>query len=144
MKLERLLNALPLVTSALGAMALSAALGMTSYSILAPKAGGNITIESVQVVSGQVIFTGQSTLLDGTYLKTQLFADSGPEAWWPSDSCVPVQDGAWRIAVPLDGEGAPGELDPALQYMLRAWAQDHPSIEAVFWFDLAGPPTPEG
>jgi hypothetical protein len=56
---------------------------------------------------------------------------------------VPVQDGAWRIVVPLDGEGAPGELDPAVQYMLRAWAQDNPSIEAVFWFDLAGPPTPE-
>ena len=143
MKLKRLLNVLPPVTSALGAMALSAALCMTSCSILAPKAGGNITIESVQVVSGHVIFTGQSTLPDGTYLKTQLFAGCGPEAWWPSESCVPVQDGTWRTAVPLDGEGAPGELDPAVQYMLRAWAQDNPSIEAVFWFDLAEPPTPE-
>jgi len=144
MKLERLLNALPLVTSVLGAMALSAALGMTSCSILAPKAGGNITTESVQVVSGQVIFTGQSTLPDGTYVQTQLFADGEPETWWPSESCVPVQDGAWRIAVPLSEEGAPDELDPAVQYMLRAWAQDDPSIEAVFWFDLTGPPTPEG
>jgi len=57
---------------------------------------------------------------------------------------VPIQDGAWRIAVPLSEEGAPDELDPAVQYMLRAWAQDDPSIEAVFWFDLTGPPTPEG
>jgi hypothetical protein len=144
MKLGRLLNALPLVASAVGAMALIAALGMTSCSVLAPKASGNITIESIQVVSGQVIFTGQSTLPDGTCLQTQLFADGEPEAWWPSNSCVPVQDGAWRIVVPLDGEGAPSELDPAVQYMLRAWSQDNPSIKAVFWFDLAGPPTPEG
>ena len=144
MKLERLLNVLPLVTSAVGAMALSAALGMTSCSILAPKVGGNITIESIRVVSGHVISTGQSTLPDGTYLKTQLFADGGPEAWWPPGSCVPVQDGMWRIVVPLSEEGAPGELDPAVQYMLRAWAQDNPPIEAVFWFDLAGPPTPGG
>ena len=144
MKLGRLLNALPLVTSAVGAMALSAALGMTSCSVLPPKAGGNITIESVQVVSGQVIFTGQSTLPDGTYVQTQLFADGGPETWWPSDSGVPVQDGVWRIAVPLGEEEAPGELDPAVQYMLRAWAQDNPSIEVAFWFDLAGPPTLEG
>ena len=144
MKLKRLLNALLLIMSALGAMALSAALGMTSCSVLAPKASGNITIESIQVVSGQVIFTGQSTLPDGTYVQTQLFADGEPETWWPSESCVPVQDGAWWIVVPLDGEGAPGELDPAVQYMLRAWAQDNPSIEVAFWFDLAGPPTPEG
>jgi hypothetical protein len=144
MKPGRLLNALPFVTSAVGAMALIAALGMTNCSVLAPKASGNITIESIQVVSGQVIFAGQSTLPDRTYVQTQLFADGGPETWWPSDSCVPVQDGAWRITVPLDGEGAPGELDPAVQYMLRAWQQDDPSIEAVFWFDLAGPPTPEG
>jgi hypothetical protein len=52
--------------------------------------------------------------------------------WWPSDSRVPVQDAVWRIVVPLDGEGAPGELDPAVQYMLRAWTQDNPSIEAAF------------
>jgi hypothetical protein len=144
MKLKRFLNVLPLVTSALGAMALGAVLGLTGCSLLAPEAGGNITIESIQVVSGHVIFTGQSTLPDGTCLQTQLFADGEPEAWWPSESCVPVQDGAWRIVVPLDGEGASGELDPAVQYMLRARAQDNPSIEAVFWFDLSGPPTPEG
>jgi hypothetical protein len=143
MKLGRLLNALPLVTSAVGAIALIAALGLTGCSLLAPEASGNITIESVQVVSGQVIFTGQSTLPNGTCLQTQLFADGEPKAWWPSESCVPVHDGAWQIVVPLDGEGAPGKLDPAVQYMLRAWAQDNPSIEAVFWFDLAGPPTPE-
>jgi hypothetical protein len=70
MKLKRLLNALPLVRSAVGAMALSAALGITSCSLLAPKASGNITVKSVQVVSGHVIFTGQSTLPDGTFLQT--------------------------------------------------------------------------
>jgi len=144
MKVTRLLDALPLATSAVGAMALIAALGMTSCSALAPKVGGNITIESIQVVSGRLIFTGRSTLPDGTYVQTQLFADGGPETWWPSDSGVPVQDGVWRIAVPLGEEEAPGELDPAVQYMLRAWAQDNPSIEAVFCFDLAGPLTPEG
>ena len=53
MKIERLVNALLLVMSALGAMALMAALGMTSCSILAPKAGGNITFESVGMVHSE-------------------------------------------------------------------------------------------
>jgi hypothetical protein len=103
-------------------MALIAALGLTGCSVLALKASGNITIESVQVVPSRISFAGRSTLPDGTCLQTQLFADGEPEVWWPSDSCVPVQDGAWRIAVPLGEERVPGELDPTVQYMLRAWA----------------------
>lgn len=108
----------------------------------APSRGGSITIESVHVAPGdRIVFAGRSTLPGGMCLQTQLYADGDPEVWWPVDTCVAVQNGAWRIVVPL-GEGeAPGELDPTVEYTLHAWQQDDPSVEAeVFWFDLAGPP----
>ncbi len=105
---------------------------------------GIITIESVQVVSGQqVTFEGKSTLPQDTCVQTQLLADGDPVAWWPADTWVTVQDGTWQFTVPL-GEGeTPEKLDPSVQYRLHAWQQDDPSVESVFWFDLAGPPAPE-
>jgi len=121
--------------------------GSNDRVVLVPRererTGGSITIERVQTASDQqIIFAGRSTLPEGTCLQTQLFADGEPEAWWPSKACVPVQDGsAWQIVVPLAKGEAPEALDPGVQYMLRVWQEDL-LIEAVFWFDLAGPPTP--
>lgn len=106
---------------------------------------GEITIEGVQVHSGNSIaFTGRSTLPEGTCLQTELVADGERESWWPVEDCVPVGgDGTWTIVVPLGEGGAPDELDPTVQYELRAWQQSDPTMQAVFWFDLAGPPAPE-
>jgi hypothetical protein len=104
---------------------------------------GRITIKGVQVSSEQVIVHGQSTLPNGTCLGTELWADGELQTWWPTDACARVQDGAWQLAVPLGAEGAPNELDPTAQYMLRAWLPGGPNIVSVFAFDLAGPPTPE-
>jgi predicted Fe-Mo cluster-binding NifX family protein len=42
------------------------------------------------------------------------------------------------------GTGMGRGMGPGMGMGRGAWAQDNPSIEAVFWFDLAGPPTPEG
>ena len=108
----------------------------------AASAGGSISIQGVRADFdlGQIAFSGQSTLLDGTCLHTQLFVDGEPVAWWPAGICVPVQGGAWVVDVPLPEERSPDVLDLDAQLMLRAWQRDCPSIEAVFWFDLVGPP----
>ena len=105
---------------------------------------GNITIEGVQVTDGeQIAVHGQSTLPDGTCLGSELWAGGEPQAWWPGNTCVPVQNGAWQISVHLGSGEAPADLDPSAQYMLRVYQQNGPDIVSVFPFDLAGPPTPK-
>jgi hypothetical protein len=105
---------------------------------------GSITIEGVQVTTGeQIIVHGQSTLLDGTCLGSELWADGENQAWWPGEDCVAVENGAWQMAVQLGTSESPAELDRSAQYMLRVFQQNGPNIVAVFAFDLAGPPTAE-
>jgi hypothetical protein len=103
-----------------------------------------ITIHGVQVATGRdIVVHGQSTLPDGTCLGSELWASGRLQAWWPGDVCVPVQDGAWQMSVQLGSGGAPAELDPSAQYMLRVYQQYGPDIVSVFAFDLAGPPAPK-
>ncbi len=105
---------------------------------------GSITIEEVEVKAGeQVVVRGRSTLPDGTCLGSELWADGENQPWWPGDACVPVENGAWQMVVRLGTGGVPAELDPSVQYMIRAYQQNGPNIVAVFPFDLAGPPAPE-
>ena len=102
-----------------------------------------ITGESLRINSGRIVFTGQSTLPDGTCLQTQLFANDSPVTWWPKDTCAVVQAGGWRLVVRLGAGGTPDELDPAFEYVLRVWQRDDPSVEMdIFPFDLMGPPPP--
>jgi hypothetical protein len=116
--------------------------------VLVPDEGetfkGSITIKGVEVTTGEwIIVHGYSTLLDGTCLGTELWADGEPQTWWPGDTCVPVQKGAWQLSVRLGQDSAPAELDATAQYMVRAYQQGGPNIVSVFPFDLAGPPTPK-
>jgi hypothetical protein len=104
---------------------------------------GSITIESVQVDDEQVTVRGRSTLPDGTCLGSELWAGGELAAWWPADACARVDRSAWRLVVPLGAGQAPAELDPDVQYMLRAFLPGGPDIVSVFAFDLAGPPAPE-
>jgi len=115
--------------------------------VLVPDEGitpqGSITIEGVQVTAGErITVRGRSTLPDGTCLGTELWADGELQTWWPGDTCVPVQDGAWQLSVLLGQDGAPVELNATAQCMVRAYQQNGPNIVSVFPFDLAGPPTP--
>ncbi|MGC9332689.1 MAG: hypothetical protein ACP5JJ_00955, partial [Anaerolineae bacterium] len=103
---------------------------------------GDITIEGVQVTAGEeIVVYGQTTLPEGTCLGSELWDDGEPQAWWPGDECVAVEDGAWQMVVEMGAGDVPAELDPSAQYVLRAYQQGGPDIVAVFVFDLAGPPT---
>lgn len=103
---------------------------------------GSITIEGVQVTAGEkVTVHGQTTLPDGTCLGSELWADGELQEWWPGQICVPVQGGAWQIAVRLGAGRVPADLDPSAQYMLRVYQQGGADIVAVFAFDLSAPPT---
>lgn len=105
---------------------------------------GGITTEGVQVRAGeQIIVHGQSTLPEGTCLGSELWAGGERQAWWPGETCVPVQNGVWQMIVRLGSDGVPAELDPSAQYMLRVYQQYGPDIVSVFAFDLAGPPVPQ-
>lgn len=113
--------------------------------VFAPPEGqarrGDIAIEGVQVAAGeQIVVHGQSTLPNGTCLASELWADGELQAWWPGETCVTVQKGAWQMTVRLGSDEVPAELDPSAQYMLRVYQQNGPNIVAVFAFDLAGPP----
>jgi hypothetical protein len=104
---------------------------------------GSITVMGVQVRAGErIIVQGRSTLLDGTCLATELWADGKPQTWWPENACVPIQNGAWQFTVVLGQERSPVELNSTAQYMLRVYQQNGPNNVSVFPFDLAGPPTP--
>jgi hypothetical protein len=97
----------------------------------------------VYVSSTRIVFSGQSSLPEGSCLHTQLLADREPVTWWPDETCATVDaDGAWEIAVELGAADAPTRSDPTLYYVLRAWCPDNPSSPVQFWFDLAGPPAP--
>jgi hypothetical protein len=105
---------------------------------------GSITADGVQVTAGeQIAVYGRSTLPDGTCLGSELWGDGELEAWWPGGDCVPVEGGSWRMVVALGQAGAPAEVDPSAQYMLRFFQQNGPNIVAVFAFDLSGPPAAE-
>jgi len=102
---------------------------------------GSITIEDVQVTSGEnIVVRGQSTLPAGTCLGSELWAGGELQAWWPGETCVPVEEGAWQMVVQLGSGQVPPELDSSVQYMLRVFQQNGPDIVSVFAFDLAGPP----
>jgi hypothetical protein len=104
---------------------------------------GSISIVGVQVIAGeQIIVHGRSTSPDGTCLETELYADGQLQPWWPTKTCVPVEDGTWQISVPLGKGEAPVELDASVQYVVRAYQRHGPNIVSVFPFNVAGPPTP--
>jgi hypothetical protein len=115
--------------------------------VFAPQEGavpqGQLTIEAVKVVEGErIVVRGSSTLPDGTCLGSELWAGGELQNWWPGEACVPVAGGTWEMIVPLGEAGAPPALEPAAQYMLRAFQHGGPNVVATFAFDLAGPPTP--
>jgi hypothetical protein len=100
---------------------------------------GRITIEGVEVAAAQVVVHGTSTLPDGICLSTELWADSALLTWWPTDTCAPVRQGAWELAVSLEARQT---LQPDAQYVVRAYQPGGPNIVATFPFDLDGPPPP--
>jgi hypothetical protein len=87
---------------------------------------------------------GVSTARDATRLefRASMNVNSKQQPWWPTETCVPVEDAIWQISVPLGGGEAPVELDASVQYVVRAYQQDGPNIVSTFAFDVAGPPTP--
>ena len=97
---------------------------------------GAITISTVDVTADQVRVRGTSALPQGACVSAELWADGVPQAWWPSDDCAPVTDGAWELVVPVDVQQM---LRPDVQYMLRAYEPGGPNIVSAFPFDLSGP-----
>ena len=105
---------------------------------------GRVVVESVQVVAGQsVTVRGRSKLPTGICLQTQLYGDGALVNWWPARNCVQIDNGVWRITVPLGVGDAPEQLNRKIKYSVRARLQDQSPIESqVFAFDLASPPGP--
>ena len=110
----------------------------------APEAlGGSIAITGARVSPGEIRISGTASLPAGSCVLTELLAGESLEPWWPTSRCATSETGDWRMAVDLGRDGAPEGLDPTVQYVLRARQRDDPSVEAVFWLEMAGPPEPE-
>jgi hypothetical protein len=105
----------------------------------APPSDGQITIDGVEVTAEYVAIRGTSTLPDETCINTELWADGVAQPWWPTETCAPVQQGAWMLDVSLEGDQA---LQPGVQYIVRAYQPGGPNIVATFPFDLDAPPAP--
>ena len=103
-----------------------------------PPSGG-IAIKGVAVTAEQVAVRGESTLPDGACLNVELWADGALQRWWPADTCVSVDQGAWELVVPLDEAQT---LQPGVQYMVRAFQPGGPNVVSTFPFDLDAPPSP--
>lgn len=97
---------------------------------------GEVTITGVQVTPDAVTVEGRSTFPDGTSIQAELLAGGQGAIWWPESAYAVVQNGAWQIAVPLDGV----TLDPEVEYVAYAWAEEDDSSRASFPFDVSGPP----
>jgi hypothetical protein len=102
---------------------------------------GRIDIQGVEVTATQVLIRGESTLPDGTCLRTELWADGVLQTWWPADACATVRQGGWQLSVPL---GTGRALQPGVQYVVRTYGPSGPKVIDTFPFDLDGPPTPSG
>ena len=112
----------------------------TPKSGAAPE-GALLSTENARVAAGEhIVFSGRSTLPEGSRLRTQLLADGEPESWWPSDAWVVVRNGSWQLTVPLGNGSAPTTLDPETQYSFRVWHEDGSPVAPDFHFDLLPPP----
>jgi len=100
---------------------------------------GRITVKGVEVTAAQVVVRGTSTLPDGACVSAELWADGALQTWWPADACASTEQGEWELVVPL---GAGQELQPGVQYMVRAYQPGGPNVVATFPFDLNAPPAP--
>lgn len=98
-----------------------------------------VSISGVEVTEEYVAVRGEATLPDGSCVSAELWADGRPAGWWPADVCAPVQEGEWRLLVPLDVDQA---LKSDVQYMVRAYQPGGPQVVATFPFDLDAPPSP--
>ncbi len=106
-----------------------------------PESGKKIDANHVHVKNGEVIvFSGTSTLPDGTHLQTQLYVRDDPLSWWPTEKFIQVQDGNWGISVPLGENAAPKYLSMSTYYSFKIWEKDNPAVVAGYGFDLMGPP----
>jgi hypothetical protein len=100
---------------------------------------GDIAVTDVHVTEDQVAVRGTTTLPDDACVRTELWADGTPLAWWPTDACAPVTDGEWQMVIPLEEYQA---LQSSVQYIVRAYQPGGPNVVSTFPFDLDGPPMP--
>lgn len=116
----------------------------TTKSTPASSSSSTISISGVNVIEGQrITVRGGTNLSDDNCIHTQLFSEDDSLLRWPADSCIRPTSGAWETTMPLGQGGAPDQLDPQVEYVLRAWQQNDPSVVSEpFWFDIAGPPEP--
>ena len=77
-----------------------------------------VEIEKIKVISGQSItISGNTALLEGSCLMTQLFEGNSPVDWW-TDIATQVEDGSWAVSCQSEAVGASVELKTDTTYVL--------------------------
>ncbi len=101
---------------------------------------GDIGIEGVEASAGQVVVRGTSSLDADACIQTELWAGGLPVDWWPAETCVTLAGGTWELVVGLEGAQ---ELEPGVQYMVRAYQAGGPDVVSTYSFDLDESPSEE-
>jgi hypothetical protein len=127
------------------AVALVAACLVSGCSTTTPPADigrvNTIEVDDFQINPGEDIsFNGYAALPDGAVLRSQLYADDTPVAWWPADEDIQVQGESWLITVQLGENGAPPELLVGPLYLFKVWEEGSPSVTGMIGFDLVDLP----
>lgn len=98
----------------------------------------SLLISTLEFTREQVTVTGLITGLENECILSRLTADEEKALWWPTDTCADRLGSNWQLNVLL-GEGV--VLDPTVQYILKAWLRDDPTVVSQpFLWDVAGPP----
>ena len=111
-----------------------------------PALSGHAAEEVLSIGPARVFFSdflyfhGDASLPDGTILESQLYESGKSVPWWPADQSITVDNGTWEVKVPLGINGAPARLKRGPGYLFKVWQGADPSMQAVFYFDLGGPP----
>ncbi len=109
-----------------------------------PRSHDAISVGPARIFSSDFLyFHGDARLPDGTVLESQFYESGKAVPWWPADRAILVRSGVWEIKVPLGVEGAPPRLKTGPSYQFKVRLDADPSVQAVFYFDLGGPPAPE-
>ena len=110
-----------------------------------PRSQETISVGPARVFSSDFLyFHGDTRLPNGTVLESQLYESGKAVPWWPADRPITSENGTWEVKVPLGVDGAPARLKTGPSYVFKVWQDADPSVQAVFYFDLVGPPAVGG
>ncbi len=72
----------------------------------------------------QLVVSGRAASPAASCVRTRLLINGTPASWWPTERCVfVINNGVWRLNVPLYGDDVPQPLPADATYVVEAWLE---------------------